>query len=421
MTVPSVPAFEIHVTLLAGESPTPLRAFRQGEPAAPLAVGSAAAFRVSAEGVAPTHLFLAFDGTTLFASASSSSAEVRVGEGLIPRGWTPLEAPCEIRFGAAVLRVAKESMGVPAPIDSATEHTVHDGGALYAAARRAMGHAAAAAAPTPEGIPAFMGTPPTGSPSAPPFAPRELATTPVANPALDAPRAPSVMPPPAAPPPMAPSPSAGVPQLDTPFAALSPTPVPPPETVPRTPSGRPRDPSRDLPTLLTRKAGFWSSASPIKKICVVLMPVVLVVVALGLRQQELEEEQARLEEETARVAATTPSAAPHPSPSPSSSAAELASAASSAAAVPSVTPEPALRDAAASASSLATRKDGGRDSREVRDKDGRTAERVALDTAAAGNFVEAARLYEALAASHPDDPTYKEAARILRERLGRGE
>jgi hypothetical protein len=48
----------------------------------------------------------------------------------------------------------------------------------------------------------------------------------------------------------------------------------------------------------------------------------------------------------------------------------------------------------------------------------RTPEREALDTAAAGAFEDAAKRYDVLAASHPDDPSYKEAARILRAKAG---
>jgi predicted Zn-dependent protease len=48
----------------------------------------------------------------------------------------------------------------------------------------------------------------------------------------------------------------------------------------------------------------------------------------------------------------------------------------------------------------------------------RTAERMALDAVAAGSFDEAANLLTALSAAHPDDPSYKEAARILREKSG---
>ena len=40
--------------------------------------------------------------------------------------------------------------------------------------------------------------------------------------------------------------------------------------------------------------------------------------------------------------------------------------------------------------------------------------RLALDLAAAGAFDDAAKRYDSLAAAHPDDPSYREAARILR-------
>jgi outer membrane protein assembly factor BamD (BamD/ComL family) len=48
----------------------------------------------------------------------------------------------------------------------------------------------------------------------------------------------------------------------------------------------------------------------------------------------------------------------------------------------------------------------------------RSPEREALDLAADGSYEEAAARYEALASMHPEDPTFKEAARILRVRAG---
>jgi hypothetical protein len=49
-------------------------------------------------------------------------------------------------------------------------------------------------------------------------------------------------------------------------------------------------------------------------------------------------------------------------------------------------------------------------------RDTRTAERRALDTAASGQDSSAAEQYEALAATHPENVAFREAARILRER-----
>lgn len=49
----------------------------------------------------------------------------------------------------------------------------------------------------------------------------------------------------------------------------------------------------------------------------------------------------------------------------------------------------------------------------------RTPERAALDDVAAGSFESAARQYEALQAAHPDDPLFRDAARILRLKAAR--
>jgi len=42
-------------------------------------------------------------------------------------------------------------------------------------------------------------------------------------------------------------------------------------------------------------------------------------------------------------------------------------------------------------------------------------ERAAIDAAFEGRWLVAVRLYDGLAASHPDQPAFREAARILRE------
>jgi hypothetical protein len=47
----------------------------------------------------------------------------------------------------------------------------------------------------------------------------------------------------------------------------------------------------------------------------------------------------------------------------------------------------------------------------------KTNERAAADAWAEGNYAEAAKMYDELAAQNPGNPAYKEAARILREKM----
>jgi hypothetical protein len=47
----------------------------------------------------------------------------------------------------------------------------------------------------------------------------------------------------------------------------------------------------------------------------------------------------------------------------------------------------------------------------------KTLERAAADAWAEGNYADAAKMYEDLAANNPGNPAYKEAARILREKM----
>ncbi len=47
----------------------------------------------------------------------------------------------------------------------------------------------------------------------------------------------------------------------------------------------------------------------------------------------------------------------------------------------------------------------------------KTSERAAADAWAEGNYADAAKMYDELAAQNPGNPAYKEAARILREKM----
>jgi len=53
------------------------------------------------------------------------------------------------------------------------------------------------------------------------------------------------------------------------------------------------------------------------------------------------------------------------------------------------------------------------------EQSGTTLERQAADAVANGKFRRAIELYEQLSKEHPDQPVYREAARILRKKLGR--
>jgi hypothetical protein len=48
----------------------------------------------------------------------------------------------------------------------------------------------------------------------------------------------------------------------------------------------------------------------------------------------------------------------------------------------------------------------------------KTPEREALDAVAAGSFEDAVNDYDTLAAVHPENPSFKDAARILRAKTG---
>lgn len=164
------------------------------------------------------------------------------------------------------------------------------------------------------------------------------------------------------------------------------------------------------------KTGFWSSASTVRKITLVLMPVACLVSYFLFRSAP------------PTPPATTGAAgggsairpAPEGSRSARASAGDAAAAGvearATAVALKPVTAQPSeagvpqatlALPAPATASSLARARGGTR-----------TREREALERVANGYFDEAARDYDALAAEHPDDATFKEAARILRAKTG---
>jgi hypothetical protein len=46
----------------------------------------------------------------------------------------------------------------------------------------------------------------------------------------------------------------------------------------------------------------------------------------------------------------------------------------------------------------------------------KTLERAAVDAVVSGDYAQAAKIYAQLAAQHPENPTYAEAAKILRRK-----
>ncbi len=396
----TAPEYELVATVTAGDCMTTTMLFAAGVPGQPVGIGRQAAWPVAAEGVAPVHLYVAFDGQNLFAAAALPGAQVTLAGRPLGADWTHVPVPSELRFGAASITVTRKvtSRAPPAAQSWGGERTVHDGGALFAAAQKAMADAVISAVPQAPAPPAYGSSPPPAA--APPMAAPQPMYPAVAAPAPTATAAPAPAPTAAQPMPLA-APPAGS------SAVLS----------------------------------FWKTASPVKKITLLLLPVVLVMTALALKQEDdrTDLEAAQAAQAVRLRAAKAAAAASATAALAASAAANVPAApkqAEAAATVDGAAPTQALVDpddddaeaepapfadagAKAAKVSKADRAEKSREKREAKTK--RTPERLALDAVAAGSYADAAKMYDALSASHPLDPTYREAARILRDRLRVGE
>jgi len=91
--------------------------FWAGIPVQPFSVGCEAQWSVEAENVSPEHLFLCFDGETLFASAPEGVPVPLVAGRPLGVEWAPLVGSCELSFGRAKLsfitQVVRESAPPP--------------------------------------------------------------------------------------------------------------------------------------------------------------------------------------------------------------------------------------------------------------------------------------------------------------------
>jgi hypothetical protein len=106
---------QVLVSVLTGETQMGFMRFLQGQPVAPITVGLEGNWRISAPGVARAHVSLLFDGQQLYAAALSPDVPVFINGTPIDGRWWVLQAPSELRFGHACLRVALERPSHPAP------------------------------------------------------------------------------------------------------------------------------------------------------------------------------------------------------------------------------------------------------------------------------------------------------------------
>jgi lysophospholipase L1-like esterase len=100
---------DLVVTVIRGSTQQVTRSFRSGEVAPPFSIGSQGDWTVSAPGVVPVHVWLWFDGASLYAARGDGSAQLHATP--LDSDWKPVQKQTELRFGFALLRIAQ------APID----------------------------------------------------------------------------------------------------------------------------------------------------------------------------------------------------------------------------------------------------------------------------------------------------------------
>jgi hypothetical protein len=186
----------------------------------------------------------------------------------------------------------------------------------------------------------------------------------------------------------------------------------PPAAVPVTPAAM-MGGAPPLAMQASKPPNFWQAASHVKKATLVLMPFALVMAFLMLRDDPAPPPQVT---RTAKHVVSDGGALAATSAGDSGLASAAIDAAVTAMATAGEPTDAAV--AATSAPKQDTKSEPAGGKVVVLTGANRTPERAALDAVAAGSFDDAAKRYEALASAHADDPSYKEAARILRDKAG---
>jgi hypothetical protein len=147
----------------------------------------------------------------------------------------------------------------------------------------------------------------------------------------------------------------------------------------------------------------WRSASPVKKVTAVLLPVAFVAVLLPEAAPQRPAVAARPVSSASKSSGVTAGAVASATPSAPTGAAPIVITTEADPTLPKPSAQPSSPSSPVPSERLAV----------AHAADG-TA-RAAIDAAFEGRWPDALQLYERLAAAHPDDAAFGEAARILRE------
>jgi hypothetical protein len=457
------------VEIRAGASQRPLLELKPGQVVQPMSIGRVGMWPVEAPGVLDVHAFVYFDGNALFIQSADPSNPVKGNGQAIATSWQQIEIPCTIEIGRARLvyrtlddmepadedkTTVAQQIPVPPPPRPAPSQFTPNAGAF---SNRNQGPDSDATRLQPMGrepdptvvSPMEAGTPMAGVPKA-----RPAAGMPAWAVKADAPpisQQTTIGAPPAPPPPqnmgyqafgsvqvaVPPVPTAPNPMgqtLNSPLGmqqqqqqlmmmqqpGMQPMMMQPtmpgtgpmgsgqmmalPPGSPGAETGRVQQPG-ELKGFARAKAE-WNAMPPIRKIIIGTFPGVLLLVYFMLFDDEPQQQARKPRPQpsaSASVAAT--SATSHPSATATATATTTATTTASTVVVAPT----ATSTSTATAPTTTT-------SAPPLSKGKRTPEREAIDLVGQGQYVKAADIYDQLAAQHPDQPVFREAARILRAR-----
>jgi len=368
------------IEIRRGEGQPHHLALSPGTTVNPMSIGLMGDWRVEAQGILDVHAFVYFDGSALFVQSVDGHNVVRVNGKPVGQDWTEISPPCTLALGDArlVYCPASQASAVSAPPSArpaAGRGAFDDAAPTMADVRPGDYDDAVSTQRTPAPDDEATGSIPLPgggfvAPTPPPDDDNET-TRALPLPAIA----------------MGGAPHFAVPAPPTPIAQPAPQPIAAPPPAP---------PTVEKPKPLDQLKAQWKQASLPKKAIAILLPLAFVMVIFGLdddpppRAATKPAPSASASAKTAKSAKPEKSAEPEdlepekPTPAPIATAAKPA-------------PSPANTKTAPAAVSSQ-----------------KTAERAAVDAVAAGAWEPAAKMYDELAKQHPENPAYKEAARILR-------
>jgi|GEM_PF-2860760 len=102
---------DIVLSVIAGASSRTKRVFSVGAAVPPFSVGSLADWAITAADVQGAHFYLAFDGQRLHVAAVSPGSNIFVPGLEVGTAFVPLPVPCNLFFGAGCIAITSESNG----------------------------------------------------------------------------------------------------------------------------------------------------------------------------------------------------------------------------------------------------------------------------------------------------------------------